>query len=479
VLLDLYGKHQSIEEAQNLFNRMLVRDRIAWNSIIGAYAQHGCSAEAVHVFRRMCLEIIPDKITHISIMSALTGDHNTGSVHCKQIHVEILYTQSEIDTSVGTALISMYGRCGSIQYAERVFQEIRARDLVTWTAFAAISDSLVATQLFDRILLECHIPDQGCCVGFLSTISAGESLSQGKRMHAWLLHTKLGADVTINNALLSLYGKCGGIEDAEKMFYNMSDCNAISWNALLSVYNLHGRSSTLLVSKMLCRCYMPDVITWTSSLTSCAEETRLAEGKQVHARISSKQSRTDSVVTTALILLYGRCGDLERSRKMFLDLEAPNPVSWNAMIAVYAQHGLAQEALDVFKRMEIENMVPDEATFVSILAACSHDGLLLEACASFFAPMIDNNVASPSADHVLCIIDLLGRAGRLDEAESLVNALPPEDMAATYFLVLLGSCRYQFDVERGERIALQAFELDSEIPASYVLLSNLYCNVKE
>eukprot|EP00249_Psilotum_nudum_P023602 c28935_g13_i2 orf=32-1021(-) len=173
--------------------------------------------------------------------------------------------------------------------------------------------------------------------------------------------------------------------------------------------------------------------------------------------------------------MYGKCGSLDDARSAFDKIPERSIASWNAMIATYAQHGYGNDALRLFRLMQLEGVMPNKITFVSILSACSHSGLVDEGY-RYFASMITDFGVVPTTDHCVCMIDLLGRAGRLDEAEEFVNRMSFQPRAVGW-MTLLGACKIHGDVELGKRAAEQVLDVEPQNAAVYVALSNVYAAV--
>lgn len=243
---------------------------------------------------------------------------------------------------------------------------------------------------------------------------------------------------------------------------------------MISMYEQQGQGlvALQLFEEMKREGVEPNKVTLVCILDACASCAALTEGKQADTSIANSGYLLDNIVGTALINMYGKCGSLDDVWRIFEEIPERNVVLWTAMIAVHAQHGLGKQALELFGQMQAEGTQPDKVTFVSILAACSHAGLITEGCRCFVS-MIQDFYISPIADHYVCLVDLLGRAGRLDEAEILINFKPVHPTLASY-LALLGACRYQGDVQRGERVAKHVLELDLENTASHIMLSHVY-----
>lgn len=276
-----------------------------------------------------------------------------------------------------------------------------------------------------------------------------------------------------------MYGKVGNLKLAQNTFDRMPERDTVSWNAMMGVCALNGQAKDAisLLDQMEQESSIPDKVTVVSMLDACASQAALIEGRRFHACIVGTGFESDIVVGTSLLNLYGRSGSLDLALQMFDKMPEQNLVAWNSMMAVYAQHGEGRAAVGLFNKMKQEGVIPNKATFVSILSACSHAGLVDEACHCFIS-MIQMHEILPVVDHYNCIVDLLGRAGRLHEAEVVIYHMPLNPTNAS-LMTLLGACRCKVDVERGERSALLGFKLDPDSAVPYVMLSNIYSTARE
>jgi pentatricopeptide repeat protein len=233
-----------------------------------------------------------------------------------------------------------------------------------------------------------------------------------------------------------------------------------------------GHKALQLFQKMQHEGVQPDPATYVGVLNACANVVALEEGRRTHERIIQSRCESNVFVKSSLVDMYAKCGSMEDACRVFNTMPAHDVVSWNAMIGGYAIHGHGKEALKQFEQMREEGVQPDDTTFVCLLSACSHSGLVDEGL-RFYSSMSTVYMISVNLQHYTCMIDLLGRAGRLHEAENMVLAMPYKPQVAAW-MALLGACRIHGNVEMGERAAKQVLELEPENAAGYVLLSNLY-----
>lgn len=476
-LINMYAKCGKLKNAQDVFDRMTKRDIVSWNAIVTAYAQHQQSMMAFKHFEDMQREgLMPDKVTFISIVDACANCRVLAEG--ERFHTCILKRGFELDVVVGTSLVNMYGKCSSLEDAHRVFDKMPKRTLISWNVLINVYSqhrkAKEALQLFDLMQQDSVRPDQITFVSVLDACAGQAALAEGKYLHASMVDMGVEPDLVVGNALVNMYGKCGSLDSACSVFEKMSQRDVVSWTALIAAYvqQGHSKDALFLFTKLQGEGIVPDKVAFVSGLAACMSEVMLVEGKQMHEYIIDNRIPIDIEVGNALVSMYARCGSMEKSLEVFNKMLERNQVSWNAIIGALSQHGLGKEAISFYADMQKSGVAPNNVTFTSVLAACSHAGLVDEGCRCFVSMSRDHGI-SPDVDHHDSIIALLVRSGCLDEAEGLVTSMPFQPTVLS-FLALLGACRHLADVERGERIAKYIFELDPQNSAVYVFLSNLY-----
>jgi pentatricopeptide repeat protein len=250
--------------------------------------------------------------------------------------------------------------------------------------------------------------------------------------------------------------------------------DVISWNAVIGGYvaNNYSKEAFDFFSKMREEGLKPDRITYISILKACSSPAFLQQGKEIHTQAAEAALSSDVSIGNALVNMYAKCGSMEDAQQVLDNMSFRDVISWNAVIGGLAQHGRGQDALGIFEQMEREGVNPDAVTFVNVLSACSHAGLVEEGH-KFFYVMSQNYGIVPTNEHYGCMVDLLGRAGHLNEAENLIKDMPLE-ANATVWGALLGACRVHSDLMRAERAAENYLKIDPENAAVYVTLSQLY-----
>ncbi|KAH7420315.1 hypothetical protein KP509_13G001600 [Ceratopteris richardii] len=475
-LLSMYGKCAALYEARALLERMPDNNMVAWNSMLAIYAQKEHTQEAIELFGEMQARgLIADRVTCISMIRACSQPSmiNQGI----RLHVLVFSTTLKRNTAVCNALITMYGKCKKAAYAEKVFKAMTVRDQISWNALIAAYAQQEDVGEILNVLLEMYQngvkPNKASLVSALDACCMPVALTSGQIIHYQILDLGLETDVMLGTALFTMYGKCNKLEDARRVFDFLPKHDVVSWSAMISMYGQHGhgKEAFRIFHEMPSGGLVPNRVTYISILDACASVAALPEGKLVHACFTEGELELDVIVGNAFISMYGKCGSLENAVYMFKRMKIRDVVSWSALIAAFSQHGHGEEAINIFCEM-LENCVrPDNITFVSVLSACSHAGLFAEGC-KYFDSMEEDHGLTATEDHYLCMIDLFGRMGRLDEAEKYLLKIPGKPGIVAW-MTLLSASRLHNDLERGCYAAEKVLEIDPQNDAVYVTLSNM------
>eukprot|EP01018_Ginkgo_biloba_P026787 Gb_37517 [translate_table: standard] len=476
-LIAMYGKCGRVDIARQLFDEMSEINVVSWNTMIAGYVQNRHANDALTLFNEMQLaDIQPDLVTITSVLSACA--HLADLQQGKWIHDFLMRSGFDSNVFVTTALIDMYTKCGNMEIARQLFDKMPKRNVVSWNAmiagYAQNGHANEAWKLFHQMQLAEEIPDSVTMVSVLQACAHLGVLEQGKRVHDYVIRRGFQSDVYVGNSLVAMYAKCGSINIARQLFDNMSKRNVVSWNAMIFGYaeNGHAHEALRLFYQMQMADVTPDLATILSVLSGCSHLAALRQGERIHGFIIRSGFESDTFVGNSLIDMYGKCGSIEIARQFFDKMAERDVVSWNAMIAGYGMHGCGENVLTLFFQMKQTGIKPDDITFISVLSACSHAGLVNEGC-QYFYYMNQHYCITPSVEHYACMVDLLGRAGRLDEAQDFIEKMPLEPSASVWG-ALLSACRIYCNMELGERVAERLFELEPENPGYYVLLSNIY-----
>eukprot|EP01018_Ginkgo_biloba_P030289 Gb_21434 [translate_table: standard] len=476
-LVSMYAKCGRLENARLVFDNLHQRNVFLWNAMIRGYAWNGPYEEAVSLYYRMeKAGIEPDIFTFSVTLKACAS--LAALQQGREIHYHITRKGLESDVSVGTALIDMYAKCGRIEFARHLFDKMSERNMVSWSAmiagYAQNGQAKEALRLFHQMKLGEMTPSSVTMVSVLQACADVAYPSQGKSAHAYIIKSGFESDVSVVNSLVAMYAQCRCVEIANQLFNKMSKRDVVSWNTIIARYAQNGlaNKSLALFHQMQQADVKPNSITTVSVLPACAHLAALRLGKSIHAYIIRSGFDSDVFVETALIDMYAKCGSLEIARKVFDKNSERNTVTWSAMIAGYGMHGCGEDALALFSEMKLEGMKPDHITFVCILSACSHTGLVDEGWQWFHCMRRDYCIV-PRLEHYACMVDLLGRAGHLDEAHTFIKEMPLEP-DATVWGALLGACRIQSNIELGESVLEHLVKLDPKNVGNYVVLSNIY-----
>ncbi|KAL6575706.1 hypothetical protein OROHE_000842 [Orobanche hederae] len=295
----------------------------------------------------------------------------------------------------------------------------------------------------------------------------------GKQVHSHIIKDSLVDDGYVGTALIDMYIKCGCTEDVETIFSTLNVKDVFTWTTIISGYSQNqGEKVVHCFSHMQRECVIPNGFTLASCLRGCSAIASLEIGLQFHSLAIKAGQSTDMFVSSALIYMYGKYGYIDDAEILFKALQSHDTVLWNTIICGYSQHGEGDKALQAFMQMIKDGVLPDGLTFVGILSACSHMGYVEEGRKHFYS-MNESYGITPSIEHYACLVDILGRVGKFNEVESLVEHLELTPNALIWENVL-GACKAHGNVELGERAAEKLFEIGAETDSNYILLSNLY-----
>ncbi|OVA04074.1 Pentatricopeptide repeat [Macleaya cordata] len=508
-ILSSYSKSGWLFEMQQVFDQMPNRDGVSWNTVISGYANYELGEDSVKVYKLM-LKDCPVNLSRITFSTMLSLSSKQPSIALgMQIHGHIwkfgfvsyvfvgsplmdFYSKarriydakrvfdemSERNLVMYNTMISGFFRCGMLEDSKRLFHEMPERDSISWTAMVTgLTENGLgreAVDLFRKMRLEGLPIDQFTFGSVLTACGGLLALEQGKQIHAYIIRTGYKDNIFVGSALVDMYSKSGSIKYAEKVFKRMAHRNIVSWTALIVGYGQNGLSeeAVRIFCEMQRNGVEPDDFTLGSVISSCANLATLEEGAQFHGQALVLGLISYITVSNALITLYGKCGSIEGSHQLFNEMRIKDGVSWTALVSGYAQFGKANEAIYLFEKMLRNGLKPDGVTFIGVLSACSRAGLVDKGY-HYFDSMVKVHGIMPIPDHYTCMIDLLSRAGKLEEAKDFINKMPynPDSFG---WATLLSSCRFHNNLEIGKWAADSLHKLEPQNPASYVLLSIIY-----
>lgn len=409
-LIAMFAKSGCHDDARSVFDRMSERDACSWNTMISGYAKRGDMAEARQLF-----DLMPRGMR---------------------------------DGFSWSSVMSGYIRHGQPEEALRLYREMQMDGRAAGNKFT-VSSALAAS-------------------------AAVLSLRSGKEIHGHVIRGELASDAVLWSALSDMYAKCGAIAEARHIFDSSPNRDVVSWSAMIGRYFDAGRSEEglRLFSDMLRSGVRPNEFTFAGVLNVCSERTMEAVGKQVHGHMARIDWDPFSFAAGALIDMYSKCGNISSASKVFESMPQTDLVSWTSLISGLAQNGYPMEALRYFDSLLSSGTKPDHITFVGVLSACTHAGLVDKGLEIFWSIEKDHALAHTS-DHYACVVDLLSRAGRFAEAEEIIRRMP---MKPDKFLwaSLLGGCRIHGNIRLARQAAEALFRLEPENAATYVTLANIY-----
>ncbi|KAL0928405.1 hypothetical protein M5K25_000284 [Dendrobium thyrsiflorum] len=420
-----------------------------------------------------------DGYTFTSALKATSrlSQPNTGA----EMHSLLIKLGLESDTFVLNSLIHMYSASGLVGMAREVFDLApdSSRDVVSWNSMVSgfsynnlYEESLI---VFRQMVEHSRTMDANSLVGALTSCAKIGSLNLGRMIHSLIVTRGLDMDCYLCSSLINMYSKCGDLNQAHKLFDEIPEKNAVCWTAMISGYAQSNQfvKSIMLFRKMQAAKLKPDENTISSVLSSCAQLGALDQGRYIHAYCDIIGIILGLSAKNALIDMYAKCGEIDRAFSIFHELEKPDVFSWTTIISGLAMNGNSFEALKLFSQMESSSLVvPNEITFLGVLSACSHGGLI-EAGYYYFDRMKTVYKLWPRLEHYGCMVDLLGRAKLLLEAEKFVKDMPIKPDVVIWRSLLFAS-RINEDVRMAEFAAQRIMELEPEMCGGPVMLSNVY-----
>eukprot|EP00250_Pteridium_aquilinum_P004355 c14572_g3_i1 orf=1-1437(+) len=411
-LVGMYAECGKLAEAQEMFEKLLVQDVILWTALISGYADHGKCKEALDCLEQMQKDgFSPDPLTYVCGLQACCGLRalDMGQI----LYSEAVKKGLEQDLYIGNALVEVYCKCAMLTESRKIFERLPVRDLVSWTS------------------------------------------------------------------IIGGYAEYGHVEEALDCFHNMQldgiTPDVVAWNAVILGCLEHNEcdKSLELIAQMQEQGLSPDSAIFINIINVCRSSLAMEAGKRVHAQVVNLSVPDNSKLAfeTALVDMYGKCGSSRNAWCVFERIDTHNVLSWTALIAANCHVGHVRKALYLFEQMQKDDIQPDAVTFLSILSGCSHVGLVDEGLCCFHS-MIEQHKFAPTLEHYACTVDLIGRAGRLEETVKFILQMPVIP-GLVVWKTLLSVCKLHDDGECGKWAAQKISVLNPNTIALYVVLSNL------
>ncbi|GMI89153.1 EMBRYO DEFECTIVE 3102, ORGANELLE TRANSCRIPT PROCESSING 82 [Hibiscus trionum] len=468
---------ETLNYARELINHLDTPDLQLqfYNSLIQALSS---SSQVMALYKEMVTKgIYPDTYTIPFVLKSCAKFR--AFEEGRQLHAHSVKFGLSSNVYVLNTLMRLYAVCGITQYVKELFDQSPERDLVSWTtliqAFVKMGFAKEAIRAYFDMCRANLQPDKRTLVVVLSACSRLGDLSLGTRIHENICDVHdVYSDVFVGNALVDMYMKCGDADSARQLFEKMPVKNVVSWNSMISGLVQQGQFKEALhvFRDMQGIGLRPDSVTLVAVLNACSNLGKLELGKWVHAYIDKNRIKADGFIGNALVDMYAKCGSIEQAFGVFRGMECKDVFSYTAMIVGFAMNGEAERALEIFSEMPAAGIKPDEVTFVGVLSACSHAGMVEEG-RRHFEDMSRVYNLEPQTEHYGCMVDLLGRAGLISEAEEFITNMPIEPDAFVWG-ALLGACKIHGKVELGETVMKRLVAIEPERDGAYILMSNIY-----
>ncbi|CAK8579802.1 unnamed protein product [Lathyrus sativus] len=482
-LLDMYAKCGNLFQAQTLFNTMSHGDRdvVAWNAMITAFSFHAFPTQTLHLVTQMQQAgIAPNSSTLVSILPTI-GQANA-LLQGKAIHAHSLKKSFSDSVILQTALLDMYAKCHLLSYARKIFNTVNKKNEICWSAMIGgyvLHDCMTdALDLYDDMVCIYGLnPTPVILATMLRACAQLTDLKRGKFLHCHMIKSGIHLDTTVGNSLISMYAKCGHMDDSVGFLDEMIAKDSVSYSSIISgcVQNGYAEKALPIFRQMQSVGIEPHLATMIALLPACSHLAALQHGICCHGYAVVRGFTNDTSICNAIIDMYSKCGKITVSREIFYRMQDKDIISWNTMIIGYGIHGLCIEALSLFHELQVSGLKPDDVTLIAVLSACSHSGLVTEGKHWFSSMSQDFNI-KPRMAHYICMVDLLARAGNLDEAYTFIQRMPfvPD---VRVWGALLAACRTHKNIEIGEEVSKKIQLLGPEGTGNFVLMSNIYSSI--
>ncbi|PON80709.1 Tetratricopeptide-like helical domain containing protein [Parasponia andersonii] len=468
--LALYARPQvnNLDYARSVFQLIHKPDLVSWNVLLKCYVENQRSHDAVSLFYELVHDFTPDVFT---LPSVIKGCARLNAIQeGKQVHGMVLKIGCGLDKYVQSSLVSMYSKCGEISSARKVFEQIGVKDLVLCNSlidgYARCGEVEFALQVFDEM------PERD----LFSWTALVDGFSKCGRIElARDIFDRMPSRNMVSwNALINGYMKSGGFVIARQLFDEMPTRDIITWNSMIAGYEFNGRfmDALYLFLTLLKEGPVPNHTTLVAVLAAVSGLAILGKGKWIHSLMVKSGVEPEGVLGTSLINMYSKCGSVESALTVFRSISRKKLGHWDAIIVGLGMHGMANHAIGLFSEMRRCGLKPHAITFLGVLNACSHAGLV-DLGRQYFNMMVRKNGIVPAVEHYASLIDILCRAGNLEEAKDITESMPMQPNKNIWMSLLSGSRNFG-NVKIGEYAAQRLIEVAPDTIGCYVMLSDMY-----
>ncbi|KAL5741081.1 hypothetical protein ACOSQ2_030261 [Xanthoceras sorbifolium] len=475
-LMDFYSKCNNLAKAKLLFNTIPTKDLVSWNTMISGYSHNGHSKEAQNLFKEML-----HFCSYFSLSTLLAILPSCDSPEFLKFGTQIHCWQLQLGFSNNilavNSLMHMYINCGDLMASYSLLQKIsHIGDTSCWnTVIVACTHNghlREALETFNLMRQESNAShDSITLVNVISVCGILQLAFQGRSLHGLAVKSSIILDTRVQNSLITMYSRCKDVESASLVFKFMSNHNSCSWNCMISAFSQN--KAEMKAFDLFCRLkFEHNGFTIVSILSACTQLGVISHGKQIHGHVYRLGFQKNSFISAALVDMYSNCGRLDIACKIFENSREKSDAAWNSMISAYGYHSRGIKAIELFHEMCNSGIRPNKSTFVSLLSACSHSGLVNEGL-WYYRHMLEKYEVKPVTDHHVCLVDMLGRSGKLHEAYEFIMSMPTQPEAGVWG-AMLSACNYHGDTQMGKKVAELLFELEPENVGYYISLSNMY-----
>ncbi|KAL5561184.1 hypothetical protein UlMin_030931 [Ulmus minor] len=480
-LLDRYAKCGNIIDSYKFFERLNPPSLVSCNALVAGFIYNELHEEAVSLFNRFRkFGLVPNVATALSLIQ---GSVNLGLRKlCESVHGLLVKFGLITDLSVNNSVLDMYSSLMDFSAATRIFDTMECKDVISWTTMIGLlvrlDNAREALNIFGKMKdsgIKCDIV---VAMNLCSACAILGDLKKGKQIHAHAVSSGFGSELVFANSLISIYSKCGDLASSKAVFHQTTRKSLVSWTAMITAYLLNGcplEALDLLNEARIEDNFCLDSIMLVSSLTAAGELASLELCMQLHCYAFQVGFHRYRSVQNSLISTYSKCGYVELAHNVFKEMyDLRDIVSWNAILYGCGINGQGEIALALYHEMRNCREDPDGTTYLCILNACSHAGLVDEGL-MLFHQMLEDGKVKLREEHYGSLVDLLSRAGWLPDARGLASKLW-EAAGPNALRALLRGCLHG-NVELAEHAARRLFEQDPKESGQAVLLSNIYASV--
>ncbi|GAA0184739.1 hypothetical protein LIER_32027 [Lithospermum erythrorhizon] len=502
--------------ARQLFDKITEPSLKLWTILITAYTKQNHPEEALHIYSK--LRNATDKPDQFALLAAVKACAKLGDIEtAKKIHDDVLECGFSSNLVLGNAIIDMYGKCKCYDGARGVFDYMEIKDVISWTSMCScyVNCGLAkeAIDVVRKMGLNGVRPNMMTVSSLLPACAHLKLVNFGREVHGYVLRNGMEGNVFVSSALVDVYATCLRIKQAELVFYGMQQQDIVAWNVLISGYFTNGecdkglqmfsrmrregfilnydtwnavivgcmqsgrtQQSLDLARQMQQSGFRPNRITITGILQACTHSENLQGGKEIHGYLFRNQLVDDKTASTALVFMYAKCGYLELSHKVFSTMLQKDTIAWNTIIMANSMHGKGVMALSLFSDMIKSGFRPNSVSFTSVLCGCNHSRLVDDGL-TIFNSMTEDYGIEPGTEHFSALVDILSRAGRLEDAYKFILQMPIKPSASAWG-ALLAACRTYKNVDLGRIAANQLFQLEPQNPGNYSMFYNILVAAK-